>query len=170
MMQIQNILRAGHVPRWQLCDTTRTQSIAEHMFNVAMIARHMCAHIGITGDEMNEIVMQALTHDMDEVILGDMPTVTKQRLREAGIEPNGLIDCTETIIEDPLAKQLIKIADLVEAAWWIDEHGIGRHAERVAEITRHRLFSMLNNAKIDKILTSAGFDAWERIKHGELLI
>lgn len=170
MIVIQNTLRAGHVPRWQLCDTTRTQSIAEHMFNCAFIVRHMCEFIGIKGDEQNELMIYALKHDLDEVITGDMPTVTKERLRNKGIEPNGLIDTTDVVIADEFARQMVKMADLIESAWWIDEHGVGRHAKEVAKITKERLLAKFEDTDIHDAVREAGAQCWDQIRHGALTI
>lgn len=170
MIQIQDVLRAGHVPRWQLCDTTRTQSIAEHMFNVTFIVRHMCAFMGITGDEMNELMMYGLQHDLDEVITGDMPTVTKNRLRNKGFEPNGLLDIPDVVIDDEFARQLVKMADLIESAWWIQEHQVGRHAAKVAEITRDRLYAKFDNTDITACVRRAGRQVWDQMNHGKLTI
>lgn len=170
MIQVQDILRAGHVPRWQLCDTTRTQSVAEHMFNVAFIVRDMCVYMGIYGDEQNELVMYGLRHDLDEVITGDMPTVTKERLRKLGYEPNGLIRTTDTVIKDAFARQLVKTADLIESAWWISEHGVGRHAKEVAEHIGQRLDEHLKSGDLNETLAHAGTDCWRRITEGKLLI
>ena len=170
MIVIQNTLRAGHVPRWQLCDTTRTQSIAEHMFNCAFIVRHMCEFIGIRGDEQNGLVIYALKHDLDEVITGDMPTVTKERLRNRGCEPNGLINSPDLVISDEFARQMVKMADLIESAWWIGEHGVGRHAKKVAEITEQRLRMKFTDNDIHEAVRQAGIQCWDQIQDGELTI
>lgn len=170
MIQIQDILRAGHVPRWQLCDTTRTQSIAEHMFNTAFIVRQMCVYLGVSGDEQNGIVMCALRHDLDEVITGDMPTVTKNRLRDRGIEPNGLIDTTDVVISDEFTRQMVKMADLIESTWWINEHGVGRHAKKVSELMLERLRNHFNDVNVDKHVRYAGIHTWNQIEEGVILI
>ena len=170
MIQIQDILRAGHVPRWQLCDTSRTQSIAEHMFNVAFIIRDMCVHMGIHGDEQNELVMYGLRHDLDEVITGDMPTVTKSRLRNRGCEPNGLIQTPDIIINDEFARQLVKTADLIESTWWLGEHGVGRHAATVAQTMVERLDAHLKNTDLNSMVAEAGKSCWQRITEGKLTI
>lgn len=170
MIQIQDTLRAGHVPRWQLCDTTRTQSIAEHMFNVAFIIRDMCEFIGIRGDEQNELMIYGLKHDLDEVITGDMPTVTKERLRNKGCEPNGLIDIPDIIITDKFARKMVKTADLMESVWWIGEHGVGRHAVTVAAQIAERLEQHINGlGEVPELQAAARF-TWERITTGKLRI
>ena len=37
-LSIKDLLRAGHVKRWQIVRTVRDQTLAEHSFNVAMIS------------------------------------------------------------------------------------------------------------------------------------
>lgn len=170
MIQIQDILRAGHVPRWQLCDTTRTQTIAEHMFNTAFIARHMCVCLGIGDDYQNRVVMSALRHDLDEVITGDMPTVTKNRLRDKGVEPNGLVDTTDVVMPDDFTRQIVKTADLIESTWWINEHGVGRHAKKVSNLMLERLRDHFIDTDVMEQIRDAGMHVWEQIELGEILI
>ena len=136
MINVQDALRAQHTKRWTLVNTAKDQSIAEHMFNVAMIARHICAKAGIHGDEQNQITMAALLHDIDEVVTGDIPAPTKGRIRhQLGKDVNDL----EVTVDlhhkgnnnGSVIETIIKYADYIESIWFIDENGIGRHAGRV---------------------------------------
>ena len=128
-MQIHEILRASDVKRWSIVRTIRNQSVAEHSFNVAMIARAFAKSIGICDEQ---ITKAALCHDLDEVITGDIPTPFKERARAKGVDLNNIYQhATGRTLTDIEAK-ILKFADLVEAYWYITEHGYGAHAKAIS--------------------------------------
>ena len=87
-----------------------------------MIARAIAKEMGIDDAQ---IIKYALEHDLDEVLSGDIPSPAKKMF---GLKvPQGgknNADCVN--------KQIVKMADLIEAVWFIKEAGIGRHADIVA--------------------------------------
>ncbi len=125
-MGIQDLLRAGDVKRWTIVRTAVTQSIAEHHFNVTMIARSIAAHIGVDD---HEVIKYALEHDLDEIRTGDIPSPTKRSMEAEGtvIEYRG----NNKPLNGSITIDIVKAADLIEACWFISENAIGRHAKEV---------------------------------------
>lgn len=136
MIKIQDVMRAGHIKRWNIINTTRTQTLAEHMYNVAMITHHMCMELDMNP---NRMLTWALIHDIPEVVCGDIPTPTKRRIKDMGFDMETLfetIDPTYASTKYSLSEwelQLVKAADLMESIWFLEENGAGRHAMDVKQ-------------------------------------
>ncbi|MHA2047659.1 MAG: YfbR-like 5'-deoxynucleotidase [Candidatus Thorarchaeota archaeon] len=130
-MKINDILRASGVTRWHIVRTVRPQSLAEHTFDVTMIARAIAK---IAGYEDYEITKAALLHDLDEIVTGDIPTPTKEKARDNGWELNDLyksITGRELSGDETL---IIQLADKMADLHWLWLHALGPHANRVYEI------------------------------------
>lgn len=170
-IQIQDIMRANYVERWQLVNVSRRQTVAEHSFNVAMISKAIAEEMGYQSDTIALLISYAIQHDLDEVITGDIPTPTKQRVRELGVEMNDLID-TPKLIDIPQVhkyyKSIIKMADYLDAMWYLNENGVGRHAKQVEKeiFIRYEKFFILQNTEL-RIATTV---IRNQINNGELLI
>lgn len=145
---IQDILRAGHTKRWNIVNTTREQTVAEHLFNVAMIARTIHERLHL-ADYRDLVLDWALLHDIPEVVCGDPPSPTKGRMRDMGFDIENLYDAIdptykevkETAKTTGVIYDIVKIADLMDAYHFLKENGVGRHAKQVAsgiydELTR----------------------------------
>lgn len=153
MLTLYDYLRAGHVKRWHIVNTTAQQSIAEHSYLVAIIAMHLHRDVDPMCDmnDVQETGIYALFHDAPEIRTGDIPTPAKKLLREIERltpEPNlGPMEpdlferldirlmprcpfTREGEVSD-VSIQCVKMADAIEAAHWIRENGAGRHAEIV---------------------------------------
>ncbi len=129
-MKINDILRASGVTRWHIVRTVKPQSLAEHTFDVTMIARAIAK---LAGYEDAEITKAALLHDLDEVVTGDFPTPTKTRARDNGWELNDLYK-THTGRELSQDESLIiHLADKMADLYWLWLHALGPHANRVYE-------------------------------------
>ena len=133
-MKINDMLRAQYVKRFHIVHTVKHQSIAEHSFNVAMIAREISVRFGRSEAAINMAVLAAIYHDLDEVITGDIPTPTKDRAKAGGVDLN------DNGIKVPYrwdsikaVREVVKAADYIEAAWFLKENGVGRHADSVKE-------------------------------------
>lgn len=72
--------RMKYIDRWQLMRTSRSESLAEHSLDVAVLA-HLLAHLGVSrfGRRWNpdRAAVLALYHDAPEIITGDLPTPIK---------------------------------------------------------------------------------------------
>lgn len=124
-MKIQDILLASNVKRWGIVNTIGTQSVAEHSFNVTMIARAIAAELNMK-DEC--IIKYALDHDLDEIFTGDIPTPAKERLnigRSYNGKSYGNLSSEEAMV--------VKLADMIDGLYFIIDNQIGRHAHIVTE-------------------------------------
>jgi HD superfamily phosphodiesterase len=176
MLEIQDILRAQEVHRWNIVATIRNQSLAEHTFNVVFIARAICKEAGLSD---SDVIKCALEHDLDEIITGDIPTPTKERMKKLGFNPD---DVHEREVDAPArsgeAKLIVKIADMIEASWFIDQTNFTRHGKEVRNYmwqrTKDRIekliydspAEMINNPKIGR----AAQHVWSQIMDGDIKI
>lgn len=129
-MKINDILRASGVTRWHIVRMVRPQSLAEHTFDVVMIARAIAA---IAGVDDYEITKAALLHDLDEIVTGDIPTPTKDRARANGWELNDLYKGITGRELSPDESLIIHLADKLADLYWLWLHAVGPHANQVYE-------------------------------------
>lgn len=128
MSFINDILALSHVPRWGIVRTIRQQSVADHSYRVAFIAMEIADRSGIPVT--TTLIQYALTHDVEESVTGDIPTIVKRRTRE-----------WVPIVEEPSyirhgslrEVRIVKLADILEAHTWIRMNGIGSHANDVSQ-------------------------------------
>lgn len=126
---LEAVTRFQSIKRWHMIDTTRTQSIAEHSANVALLAYH----ISITAPEVyfgsaSGVLGPALFHDLPEVFCGDIPTHTKKYL-------TGIKELEERLTPpqfryevDEKVRALVKLCDLADGIRFIERYGVDRVA------------------------------------------
>lgn len=118
---VQDQIRAGKVKRWHILPVP-TQNVAEHSYNVALLARHIAEHLGYSRDWVVRVVEYALFHDVSEVLTSDVPTPIKNAVGpqliamvkqvESCIWPDGHRMSERTVA-------IVKAADLLDAAGYI---------------------------------------------------
>ena len=123
-------LRACHVRRWHIVQTSREQTLAEHSFAVAVIAGTLAAAMhykGLMHDRLKLALLQhALAHDLIEVRTGDMPTPFKRFLEKAG--GAGIVEKAEDLVDSDHSgamrqvagteiETIVKLSDLIEAIY-----------------------------------------------------
>lgn len=129
-MRIQDILLAQDVKRWTIVRTIRDQSLAEHTFNVVMIARAIAKELGVDD---TKIIKYALDHDLDEILTGDIPTPAKDRLKiSTSYDGKSFSEC------DSQEASIVAMADIIEAIAFITDNQVGRHAHVVANYLMDR--------------------------------
>jgi len=122
-MKIQDLMLAQDVKRWTIVRTIRDQSLAEHMYNVTMIARAIAANLGIDD---TKIIKYALDHDLDEILTGDIPTPAKERLKiNTAYDGKSFSACNSR------EASVVAMADIIEAIAFITDNQVGRHAHHV---------------------------------------
>lgn len=137
-------LRASHVKRWQIVNVSRTQNLAEHHFNVTLIVGQLARHCRdkrlLDPQYALRLMYWSLSHDMVEVRTGDTPTPYKRVLEQVG-GPD-IIDKSEEVVDPEYIadkrriagtpiEMYVEIADLIEAIWFLSDHGIGKSAVAV---------------------------------------
>lgn len=166
-MKINDILRASGVTRWHIVRTVRPQSLAEHTFDVTMIARAIAK---IAGYDDAEITKAALLHDLDEVVTGDFPTPTKERARNAGWELNDLYkSVTGRELSDD-ESIIIHLADKLADLHWLWLHALGPHANQVYENMAEYYNEYVRSDKIPDNIREAAVDVQVQMLSEEFTI
>ncbi|WP_245537347.1 YfbR-like 5'-deoxynucleotidase [Thiocystis violascens] len=145
-LNMQDIARSGHVTRWHSVRCARSQTLAEHHYLVAMIARELMRRIlgdSLPAETRLRVLEYALTHDAPELLMGDLPSPLKRRIAEVAGEADPLariereiapeIAELKTALQGSALAFIVKLADLMDGCLFIREEGIGRHAAAVAE-------------------------------------
>jgi 5'-deoxynucleotidase YfbR-like HD superfamily hydrolase len=142
-LTLEDKLRCQHVARWQTVRVARVQNVAEHSWAVAVLAEHILTE-ATSGDQsdldMLALYKWSLHHDVLEVVTGDLNTLIKIKMRLIFGEAS--IDSVESeVCEDytklkactpPLIKDIVKMADLIEAHRFLKLESIGSHSHNVA--------------------------------------
>lgn len=112
-------LRLSVVKRWGILHTIRQQSVAEHSFNVAILADRIAVHwFGIDDPgTLYNINRYALRHDRPEALSGDIPSIVKDLFDEDELEAR-YMDLIPDLAQWRSAegiKFIVKLADRIEA-------------------------------------------------------
>jgi 5'-deoxynucleotidase YfbR-like HD superfamily hydrolase len=133
---LEAVMRFHAVKRWHMIDTTRAQTLAEHSANVALLAYYIAMRApGMYFGPAANIAIIGLLHDLPEVFMGDIPTMTKPYLgkdRIHTLEHDLTPAAFRTELESPEVSHMIKLCDLADGIRFIRTHGIdvtARHAE-----------------------------------------
>ena len=165
-MKINDILRASGVTRWHIVRTVRPQSLAEHTFDVTMIARAIAK---IAGYDDAEIIKAALLHDLDEIVMGDIPTPTKERARENGWELNDLyksITGREITQDEAL---VVHLADKMADLHWLWLHALGPHSNGVYEKMAEAYNEMVRSEGVPDNIREAALDVQMQVLSEDFL-
>lgn len=153
-------LRACHVKRWHIVQTSREQTLAEHSFAVAVIAGSLAAAMKYKGllhhSLQLKLLQWSLSHDIIEVRTGDMPTPFKRFLEQVG--GKGIVEKAEDLVDSDTAgagrvvkgteiETIVKLADQIEAIFFLQDNGVGAHAIQVLDGLRSILAEMVNDAE-----------------------
>jgi len=161
--------RTAHVKRWQIVRVAREQNLAEHTFVTMLIAEEAAKIIGfpMSGSEERVALYDwAIHHDIIEVVTGDLNTAVKARIKsKAGMEiiddiETGICERYDRLKRDTPAviKAIVKCADLIEAIAFLQNEGIGCHAENVR---------IGIEGALDKLIEEC-IDAWPLLWWGKL--
>jgi len=157
MLSLPELLRASHVKRWQIVQTNRVQTLAEHSFNVAMIAQALAFRC-IPDFEYNtlgcfHVLNWSLLHDIIEVRTGDLATPFKDKLKQVG--GDSIIHKAEFEIDSDYVQLkstlqgshievVVKCADMIEAVHFLSDNCGSRHANEVLAKLRNDLWVMVD--------------------------
>ncbi len=167
-MKLADKLRAQYVKRWSTVHLTHQQSLAEHSFNVTMIALEISLMVFGEYDEIfsDKVMRHALFHDLDEIVTGDIPTPTKQRLIAHAPGIKDLLDTAPppkaTEHSKDAIRQIVKLADIIESAFHVKQHGDGIHARQVAIDVENKMKEAIA-AVSDNAIKNAAWGIWNAI-------
>lgn len=131
-----DLMCMSDVHRWVVIKTLRHQSLAEHAFNVAIIAMELMSRLGLQAWEL-PVLWWALTHDAPEVLTGDIDGKFKRDNYELRtnlmIAENAAIPWYRAQFHTvhPITVALVKVADKMEALHYIRTWGTGVRADDV---------------------------------------
>lgn len=137
-MGLRDQLNLSYVPRWTIVPMLRSQSVAEHTYRVAVIARDLGLRLNVPGTG-NLAAVSALYHDTEESVTGDIPSTAKP----------------PTPWPDTQVGVLVKLADMLESMWWVRMWG---HGPRIDTI-----FTRLSSMVESLTLYAAGTELFNEI-------
>lgn len=122
---MEMIVRMSSVKRWHMVDTTRTQTLAEHSMNVALLAWYIartCPEGYFMSPDRAAVV--GLLHDIEESVTGDIQSITKHFLWPMiqDIESDLIPGSLQTECDGDIAS-LVKICDLADGIRFIRVYG-----------------------------------------------
>lgn len=165
MLKINDILRASDVMRWSTVRTIKQQSVAEHTFNVVMIARAICREYKMFD---GLVIKMALEHDLGEIMTGDIISPAKMKMKECGfdvktIDPPGLNSNEGDLVL--VEMQIVKAADLMESMLFLRENAVGRYAIEEIVVLEGYVYDHLND--LDDRLSESCYEVLAQMFEGE---
>lgn len=135
----EEVMRLSSIKRWGIVEMSRPQSVAEHSYNVAMIAAYIVDKLpsDMKPASLREIVVNwSLVHDLPELVTGDIPTPVKEEIRESlnKAEANLFPEITrqkESLSK--LARVVCKQADLIEAIQFANKFCIDSRKKEIID-------------------------------------
>lgn len=124
--------------RYPICFTNRDQSVAEHSFGVLVIALELIKHVPYDIEYVSAVTTYAIDHDIDEVFTGDIPSGFKKMLRTQCPSVIPFIDSINDVPND--IKAVVKLADYLEALYFLREFGGSRFARAVENDIKRNFF------------------------------
>jgi len=121
MKILESGLKLSHVPRWSIVDMTKTQSVADHSFRVALIANYIADELTILKDRKSVLFITALFHDINEAKTGDIPSTCKVN--------DELVNSIE--------ESVVKLADILEAIIFLERYAV--NSKKVAVYLHNKL-------------------------------
>lgn len=145
----RHLRRGGRVLRYHTEPTLRKQTVAEHSWGVAMIAREL-----YPDDKM--LMIASLLHDIAEHQTGDMPAPVKwknealrRELERVENDVNSELGLIELLQLNALQRQRLKYCDLLELLWFcVEEMQAGSRDAK--DIYTRAMDHLLNNHPTDK--------------------
>lgn len=163
-------LRLTEVSRWGIVATSRQQSVGEHSYRVCMIAIALYDYME-NGQPHNSferisIASLAMTHDIFEVLSGDLdsvfkmavkarfPDVYKVTVEDMATERQDASPLYHTVASEERAaagtmvEAIVKLADFVEALLYLDQYGTNcAHRYHVRDNILERMWAKLEEFK-----------------------
>lgn len=144
------------VPRWAIVNTIQKQSVADHCFGVALLVDRIATVVGVPEDNYklrHKLQRAALVHDAFESISGDLPTPYKRVISDSQAYEKYKHKFQETYELDEFQKRILKIADLMEAAIFLNRE----------QFLGNMSVTLIQNEIINKLRTAcfeAGPEVW----------
>lgn len=126
---------ASIVPRWSIIHTQKPDYVAGHSFYVTIYAKQIADLIGYSGS-YSTLLWHALTHDLEEVVIGDIVAPVKYHVVDAANASRFIgakmaemlpgIQRSPVSIDDKEVKLIVKAADQFDALFFtLGEQALG---------------------------------------------
>lgn len=156
-MNLRTKMRVGDVVRWHIVRTARPQTLAEHLYRTWLLATELHARAGLPASTLQHTQHWALTHDLPEVLIGDMPTPVKRTIEARAQDPDIwkklerdlAPDSGQLLVVDTPTAYVVKIADCLEGWGFLYVEGVGGHADDTKVRLSARALATATEAAID---------------------
>lgn len=156
--RLRDLLNLSAVPRWVVVPHHGHQSVAEHSFRVAAIAAELAIAYPHGSSALATLCKTwALAHDGSEAITGDVPGSYKSTLtpnERERINQAAPWCATEGSYTPPLARQIVKLADLIESFTFIQRFGVPPRSIRIAQELNTEARVLAEELKLSEALES----------------
>ena len=129
MSFLTDALSLSIVPRWSVVPHIGQQSVADHSIRVVFIADEIRRRMKDSPYRQLNLLWGALIHDVEECVTGDIPGPAKALMCYDRRRHAPLVEVPDGPGLTLAEIKLIKVADLIEAATYINMWGKGLHAQ-----------------------------------------
>ena len=155
--------RLKYLNRYEAWPRITQETVAEHSYFVTLFSMMLCDELNIDAESRMICLEMAITHDIPEILLSDIPHPAKEYLKENGIKIDGMEQNTMMKILPPYAKHvgdfeevnsleatIVKIADIIQCIQYcLHEESLGSNVMKEMRddifkrylIYKERLFS-----------------------------
>lgn len=163
-MKLHDLMRMGDVQRWHIVATARSQTVADHSMRVTAIGMRIyeLKYPMTSNCAGSELMCALLFHDAPEVLLGDTPAPSKERVAMCAGMPSLYTDADRATMPTipysgtrlPLPEwvsNIVGLADMIEASTWISDHGSGEYARWVSAGCSSKMWDFANKTGMSEI-------------------
>lgn len=174
MSRLRDLLALSDLQRWNVVPTSRVQSVAQHCFRVAVIAREIWGtwkqqQVESYNDisELLEILGWCLDHDGPECLTGDLPSAFKDSIPEEQLARIEHQLCpwygATSLSVSELTLSVVGIAEAIESSAWLAVFGLTGTEPLVSDL-RQKALSRCDRANLQWLrLGAAGRDVAEQV-------
>lgn len=151
----QQVMRLSAIRRWGIVEMSRSQSVAEHSYNVALIAGAISRQIDSSDAMHSHILQWALAHDLPEVVTGDIPSSLKQCHPETfeDVEASMFPEMTHVKEQLPtVVLRVVKVADFVDAIQFAQKFCVDARKEAIISEMLGRMSDVINSLEESDII------------------
>lgn len=133
---LADLYRLGTTYRWQVVHLTKTQTVAEHSYFVTLLFMKFAEVCEVDAIDVLVGLEYALLHDADEAWSGDVPGPLKKFMAIDLPVDKMMGDWASKINKGTLpslVKDLVKLADIVEAYKYLHKYGDNHHSTFVKD-------------------------------------
>ena len=175
MLKLRDIMRSGHIVRWNSVKHGRPQYLAEHHYMVTMVARALARAIltpeYYTKDRQILLVDYCLNHDLPEILTGDASSNFKRKLESMLGTDDNVFKLLDYEIHPPLKKlddqmndtplaQISKLADWADAIVYLQQEGADNSEIKTSQTVMNAFIGFIPDGVMDKELVKKEMESF----------